>query len=60
MPSTEPGSVVTFGGDRRAAGDAVHGVASRALMVKLHGLAPAAVKTVEDEGVVNDRPPLGE
>jgi hypothetical protein len=34
--------------------------ASRALMAKVHGLTPAAVRAIEDEGVANDWPPLGE
>ncbi|HVK14996.1 MAG TPA: hypothetical protein VM597_40025 [Gemmataceae bacterium] len=34
--------------------------ASRALMAKLHGLTPAAVRAIEDEGVANDWPPLGD
>lgn len=34
--------------------------ASRALMVKLHHLTPAAVRAVEDEGVANDWPPVGD
>jgi hypothetical protein len=34
--------------------------ASRALMVKLHGLTPAAVRAIEDEGLANEWPPLGE
>jgi hypothetical protein len=34
--------------------------ASRALMAKLHSLTPAAVRAIEDEGVANDWPPLGE
>jgi hypothetical protein len=34
--------------------------ASRALIAKLHALTPAAVKAIEDEGIENDWPPLGE
>jgi hypothetical protein len=34
--------------------------ASRALIAKLHGLSPAGVRAIEDEGLENDWPPLGE
>jgi hypothetical protein len=34
--------------------------ASRALMGKVHGLTAAEVKAIEDEGVANDWPPLGD
>jgi hypothetical protein len=34
--------------------------ASRALIAKLHGLDPAAVRAIEDEGLANEWPPLGE
>jgi hypothetical protein len=34
--------------------------ASRALIAKLHNLTPADVRAIEDEGLANEWPPLGD